>query len=281
MNKWVGLSNVPGLSIWLDGADPLGTGVPPAIGAVVPTWVDKSGLGRNATATGSPTWSNGVVFNASPYYTIPYPGTHSTETGFVVVSFSNFSEATLIGGDTLNSRLLYQLNSTLLLSEVNVADIVTTTTSYSSNTTVLLGYTLSSSTSTTATLYTNGTSNATGTYATPIPAENFIHIGASAFSGYFATKTLNGTVREVLIYSNVLTTTQRQLIEGYLATKWSMQASLPADHPYLSTPVTGYNPRNQYSTPSNVGYLAVPQDAVSMNPATSVLSYDGTSWSVE
>ena len=27
-------------------------------------------------------------------------------------------------------------------------------------------------------------------------------------------------------------TTTRQLIEGYLAWKWNLQASLPADHPY-------------------------------------------------
>ena len=45
---------------------------------------------------------------------------------------------------------------------------------------------------------------------------------------------LNGNVAEILVFSNVLTTVERQQIEGYLAWKWGLQASLPSTHPYSS-----------------------------------------------
>ena len=41
---------------------------------------------------------------------------------------------------------------------------------------------------------------------------------------------------EVLTYQSAPTTAQRQSIEGYLATKWGLQSSLPTSHPYYSTP---------------------------------------------
>ena len=50
-------------------------------------------------------------------------------------------------------------------------------------------------------------------------------------SGY-TTGTLD--MYELLQYDGSLTTTQRQNIEGYLAWKWGLQASLPAGHPYAS-----------------------------------------------
>jgi hypothetical protein len=45
----------------------------------------------------------------------------------------------------------------------------------------------------------------------------------------------NGFIAEIIIYNSVLTTTQRQQVEGYLAWKWGIQSSLPVAHPYYST----------------------------------------------
>ena len=39
---------------------------------------------------------------------------------------------------------------------------------------------------------------------------------------------------EIVLYNVVLTTTNIQKIEGYLAWKWGLQANLPANHPYKS-----------------------------------------------
>ena len=44
-----------------------------------------------------------------------------------------------------------------------------------------------------------------------------------------------GYINEVIVYNTALTTTQRQQIEGYLAWKWGLQASLPSGHPYQNS----------------------------------------------
>jgi hypothetical protein len=45
---------------------------------------------------------------------------------------------------------------------------------------------------------------------------------------------MNGFYYEIAYYNSVLTTTNRQLMEGYLAWKWGLQANLPSGHPYKS-----------------------------------------------
>lgn len=42
----------------------------------------------------------------------------------------------------------------------------------------------------------------------------------------------DGDVAEVILFSDVLSDSDRQKVEGYLAWKWGLQASLPAGHPY-------------------------------------------------
>ena len=58
-------------------------------------------------------------------------------------------------------------------------------------------------------------------------------ISGGAFKGY---------IGELITYPSVLSTTDRQKIEGYLAWKWGLQASLPAGHPYKLSPPTGAPP---------------------------------------
>ena len=45
-----------------------------------------------------------------------------------------------------------------------------------------------------------------------------------------------GNIYEVLFYSNALTRSQRQAVEGYLANKWGFKASLPATNPFKVYP---------------------------------------------
>jgi hypothetical protein len=47
---------------------------------------------------------------------------------------------------------------------------------------------------------------------------------------------------ELLVYSSVLGTTDRQSVEGYLAWKWGFNSSLPPSHPYYSTQGPVYTP---------------------------------------
>jgi hypothetical protein len=43
------------------------------------------------------------------------------------------------------------------------------------------------------------------------------------------------SVKEIIVLYSAVTDTNRQLIEGYLAWKWGLQANLPSDHPYKSS----------------------------------------------
>lgn len=44
----------------------------------------------------------------------------------------------------------------------------------------------------------------------------------------------NGSAQDLPIYNRLLTTAQRQKVEGYLASKWGLRALLPSGHPYKS-----------------------------------------------
>ena len=87
-------------------------------------------------------------------------------------------------------------------------------------------------------IYPSSTAMASFTNGTPmtalsgtVAATTGLYLGGP--SNYF-----NGTLSELLVFSNALTSTERQRIEGYLANKWSTQASLPSDHPYKSVAPT-------------------------------------------
>ena len=62
------------------------------------------------------------------------------------------------------------------------------------------------------------------------------------------------------MYSSVLTTTDRQKVEGYLAWKWGFNSSLPPSHPY-------YSAQGPVYTPSV--WTAVNSGLLSYTPATS------------
>ena len=66
--------------------------------------------------------------------------------------------------------------------------------------------------------YSSGTTTVIGAY------------GVSNFAYY------NGYLYEILFYNSILTTSQRQQVEGYLAWKWGLRSSLPGGHPYINFP---------------------------------------------
>ena len=46
----------------------------------------------------------------------------------------------------------------------------------------------------------------------------------------------DGRIAEIVVASSVLSTADRQRLEGYLAWKWGLEADLPVDHPYKNSP---------------------------------------------
>ncbi len=79
------------------------------------------------------------------------------------------------------------------------------------------------------TIYQNGTQAGTGGRSASSMSDYFTlggHGGGEGMTGY---------LYEFVMYNSVaLTDANRQLIEGYLAWKWGLQASLPQNHPYFS-----------------------------------------------
>ena len=62
-------------------------------------------------------------------------------------------------------------------------------------------------------------------------------IGIGGLIGTPSTDGFVGSLGEVILFKSNLSTTDRQQVEGYLATKWGLQGSLPASHPYKNTPL--------------------------------------------
>ncbi len=224
--------------MWLDGAD---RNTITLSGSNVTTWADKSGRGCNATkaAAGTITLSNNrIVFNGTSYLTLPSGTlpTGNSDYSFLTVgstdrsSYQNiFFTGNYVSGQSIDA--IYYPNGALE-SGWYTANIVSSAGTISANQTTLVENVYSSPT---LTAYVNGTSVASssslGTRNNPA--------GVTVLGGNLeGNQALIGTMCEFLVYSNGLTTTQRQQVEGYLARKWGLMGNLPATHPFKSIPPT-------------------------------------------
>lgn len=240
-------TQITGCQLWLDGADPAGTGTAPANGATVSTWVDKSGNGKNAAATGSPTYltGGGINFNGSPYFlNQTFSQNLSQRSIFIVMQetvhnnyFGVFpiipSPSSASGGDggevtglsieTTNGITFYGANGGYSPFMGNSTLLVKSIYNDNMNGTAGSGFLNGSSATTNTASYTAGTCSGYG-------------IGGRWLSGAMnASYRLNGVIFEILYFNLPLGTTDRQKVESYLAQKWGIRTSLAAAHPGLTT----------------------------------------------
>lgn len=243
-------TGVSGMQVWYDGSDPLGTGSFPGDGTSVPTWYDKSGNSRNATATGSPQFTtysqnslSGVAFvgNTLIYYTTTIPvATFSAATTFFIVYKStqnngnngllsrSRSGANIGNPDLINDGMTIQNTASQYDNSYYVTNVYNTSTSMLEITVDQYGNSVSE--------WLNGASVAvTGTDSplTPGTADAIndkLYIGTRGDLG----TSFAGIYYEILVYNKVLTQSERETIEGYLAWKWDLQASLPVGHAFIS-----------------------------------------------
>ena len=269
---------MPGIQLWLDGSDPLGTGTAPANNTVISTWADKSGNARNATSVGSPvfnTSSNAIVLNGtSQAFSMTYSGVHATETAFIVVNMTTpNSFAFFISSPITYARQFYDYNTALAFGQTNIGGNATNSSTLTAGSNTLLGYSLNS---TNSFLYFNGTSGPTGTGFGSLPSETTIYVGYSGSGQYLA-----GTISEVIIYNQVLTTAERQVVEGYLAWKWGTQASLPATHPYKTVQPSSLTFVPSYTNTSNIAanadsYLPLMSNTFDIGNTPQLVGSNGT-----
>lgn len=215
--------DITGLSLWLDGAD---SNSMTLSGNNITQWRDKSGFGRNVSnsGTGAIYSSNGPVFGGGAVFlgSANYLHDASTGTWTVVAAWT----ATNITAN--NPRILNYIGQwmyiegqrfNMYLPPQITGSIVSTNTRYIVSTVNDLCGT---------TLFVNGSVDVSrGT-----PALNTSSGGTFAVGGFDSggADRFYGTIHELMTFSNGLTSTQRQQVENYLATKWDRRGSLPSTH---------------------------------------------------
>jgi hypothetical protein len=232
-------TNIAGSQLWLDGADPLATGTPPANGSAISIWNDKSGNSRNATvASGrvAGTYSSSLravnFATSSTGYGTTYSANPTNETMFVV--FNNATPSSLnnilIGGQG-GARSLgagYTASGTGYVGNLNNGIVwLANTSPYTSGTTALVTSDFTSSTNSVS--LNGGTAVSGGAPGFTSGTTTFIGVDTRDLGYYYV-----GHAMEIIFFNSVLTTNQRQQVEGYLALKWGLTGSLPSGHPYKS-----------------------------------------------
>jgi hypothetical protein len=264
---------LPGLALWLDAADLDGDGVQEGLsetglsGSSVNTWTDKSGQGRNATAVSAPTYTlNGM--NSLPVLTFA-EGNYFNLGGTALSNLGATGSMTSIQRSTDTAYMLLNFGSGVF-SWV-VASGWGTNFGFSSTGAptnyFLNGAAVPTATDTRDELYT-ATNNTT--YMLSVTSQSFTGFtGTTSLAGYGSGWSFTGVLPELILTSQALSSTDRQLLEGYLAWKWGTQASLPIDHPYRSV-----NPASVVATTLQGG--AGNDTLVSANNHAALVGGDGS-----
>jgi hypothetical protein len=264
--------DITGLNTWYDASD-LTTmydattgGSLSSNGGRVARWEDKSGNSNNALQiTGQADTTRPVLtFNAQNGRSALQFSTNESRqlnggTGIypydvymiiqTPISASNFDLIGVgaSGSDNFNGFGLNTGNVWNQSSSLGARSYTTTPAETSSNF-LLIRWTATNTTNTYQT-WRNGTNIGTANFSWTFPASPIFRIGNRTPNTATTTRAWNGRIGEILIYNNQLTLIDRQLIEGYLCSKWGIQSSLPVGHPYrsnapLGIPLTPYNTNN-------------------------------------
>ncbi len=233
-------TQISGCQLWLDAAD---TNSMSLTGSVVNTWNDKSGSGITYISSNSPTLINNAlngksvmnfVGSSSQYF---YGGATSSCDLIHTHFFLYFNSVQSIGQTLFGSS--NQFNIVQEGGGNCYGDVAGFTDGalykfQTGGAYRLLSVLVSSPNTyptTNGTVYFNGTqialvNNSGGYNVASKPTNLLIGSGNTKYTGTFA---------EGIVYAGLLTTSQRQQVEGYLAWKWGLQGSLPATHPYKSS----------------------------------------------
>ena len=239
-----------GIQLWMDASDSSSASMTLS-GSTVTVWKDKSGCGNNTTAYSStPTLTSSAINGKSAismgggYFTGPFA---TANTGSQIHAFAVL---------TINSSGTGLWPRPLSLGRPGANDYSDSTTTfaiirYSGTQAVGIGRNgqylsasfpsysspfLVQSSHNGSTEYMSVNGNLTVSSAATGQSGNFnitsYGLGVNTNTGdYF---TWSGYYGEVIYYNTQLSDTDRQKVEGYLAWKWGIQATLPGGHPYAS-----------------------------------------------
>ena len=229
------------LTLWLDAED---TASITLNGSNVAQWDDKSGNGRNvsqATATNQPTYSaTGMLGKPAVVF-------DGTDDFMSLLDFDNAVSLALIGSG--GSALAPLIAGAAPASSTPVWNVNGANVEYRGRTNTTgraaslggsvndfsIGFISLDAANSEVMLSGNGGTQ-TSFSQTINSADTTINTLGRDFQG--AAQFANGRIAEIVVASSVLSTADRQKLEGYLAWKWGLVADLPVDHPYKTTPPT-------------------------------------------
>jgi len=242
-------TQISGCQLWLDAADPLGTGTAPSSGTTINSWKDKSGNTNHATgqvsaATGSDSVGAFLNFQGTNYYTIG-SGAFIVNKYFTIFIVERLQSSGVPGayqhhfignttpGPTNGALHLRYANTTSILmgyygNDIGSGNVISAFTTVDAQPDRMFTFNQLSSG---RNIYINSSNVASDTNTTLLNGWASPVIGQS-FSGYYYV----GKMREMIFYTGELSTAQRQQVEGYLAQKWGIQGQLPQGHPGISYP---------------------------------------------
>lgn len=222
-------------ALWLDAAD---ASTVTTVSGAVSQWNDKSGNGRNAvqaTAGLRPGYSGGhLTFSGSNFLTCA-PGWENFWEWFFVAKFdrtdvlqvpirdTGSGDSTAIHGYSVSSTFFYRVRAT--------GDTVYSTSIANEFGTNRFIHGFSSRSSNTAFAFVNGSQKTS--WGVSGSMGNTLYLGVN---GALASNGLQGSMSEFILLPSAADDNTRQKVEGYLAHKWGLTASLPSGHPYKVNP---------------------------------------------
>jgi hypothetical protein len=240
---------IAGLVLWLDGADPSGTGNTPSAGATIPTWVEKA-TANNAAVTGTLTYvsGGGVNFNGSSYmYNTNFVQNLSLHSMFVVYKTNvRVGFAGLLSlAPTPNTGLDWQTVSGIPFITDDAFSLqgdffggsyfIRSPDITNLQAVALYNHNMSN---TTGSMYRNGSNVANSNAAYVFGTCSGYNVGGRWEGSPTLSVPFNGVIYDMLYFNTPLTLVNREKIEGYLAWKWGLQSSLPTGHTYKSAAPT-------------------------------------------
>jgi len=242
-----------GCALWLDAAD---SSTVIQSGGAVTAWNDKSGNGRNATASNSPKYSGSNIDirnNGYLYGSISIASGALQTTAFTVaITPTTFTSVNRILSFNDSAGNDYNSPSGFVVSSTGTSGVGLAYRNVGAQTTGTLGTNTSFMCTTVA--FSNGgfvfsyngnyPSGASSNYASNTNVNNtnaltryYAGVVGSSSNAFDTSQAWKGLMNEIIIFNRTLNQSEYQQVEGYLAWKWNIQAKLPTSHPYYNNPI--------------------------------------------
>ena len=267
---------IPGCVLWLDAAD--ASTIAFQSGTNMSQWTDKSGNGNHGigrggngtgtivSTTGGPNYvssTNGITFNGTQFFIASSLKISTQNHCLIAVHNPTITN----GNATGNTRVFsfqgqggsafvvfpYMLGTTPrgYISSAPGAQTYTASTLLENSVAGQKNLIVANIAATSQLIFKNGGIQNSATSSITALESSGLSIGRFyASDTNTAGEAYQGTIHELIVFSTSLTTSQRQQVEGYLATKWGLRDNLPPSHPYYSVP---------YTNPISKSFVAVYQ----------------------